>query len=111
MLTTKDAKKKALKELEGLKKELLKAGPRSVSVDALATYLNSLPLFKRIIYISREKGILQIYYSNMTLTIYIKSGIIQLDDKFDLWNEEETGFIGTFTSKTLQMECTGKELE
>lgn len=101
-MTVKDAKKKALKELEGLKKEL---DGRKMQLSELESHLHSLPLFNRVIYKSQENGILEVLYSNMTLKIYVKSGIISLDEKVDLWNEEGGGFLGTFTLKTLGLEC------
>ncbi len=100
---TKEAKKKALTELAALKKSLKGVNP---DLDAVRTHLNSLPLFNRVTYSSREKGELRISYSNMTLTIYVKSGNIILDNRFDLWNESGVGYVGSFTDKTLQMECS-----
>ena len=105
----KDAKKKALTELEKLKKELQ---GRRMGLQDLEDHLLQLPLTHRIIYKSLENGVLQVYYGSMTLTFRAKSGIIEIDEKFDLWNEDGVGFIGTFTSKTLKMECSsGKELD
>ena len=100
---TKEAKKKALTELAALKKSLKGVNP---DLDAVRTHLNSLPLFNRFTYESREKGELRLSYSNMTLTIYIKNGNIILDNHFDLWNESGVGYVGSFTDKTLQMECS-----
>lgn len=98
----KEAKKAALTELEGLKKELKGVKP---DLDALEQHLTHLPLFHRIIYKSQEKALLQVYYASMTLTFSIKSGIITIENKIDLWNKDGVGFIGTFTPKTLRLEC------
>lgn len=101
MMNLKETKKLALTELERLKKELKGID----SLPDLESHLSHLPLFHRIIYKSVEKGVLEAYYGSMTLKFYVKSGIISLDEKVDLWNEDGVGYIGTFTSKTLQMEC------
>lgn len=101
-MTSKDLKKKAIKEIEGVKKEL---DGRKMSLAELESRVSHLPLFNRVIYKSVKDGILEVIYSNMTLKFYVKSGIISLDEKVDLWNEDGVGYIGTFTSKTLQMEC------
>lgn len=102
-MTTKDIKKTALKELEGLKKALKGVDP---DLDAVELTLSQLPLFHRILYRSDKKGILEIYYGHMTLKIIIKCDIIDINEKVELWNGEEPGFLGTFTPKTLKMECT-----
>ena len=98
----KEAKKAALKELEGLRKELKGLPP---DLDALEQHLSHLPLFHRIIYKSRESGILEAYYGHMTLKFLLKCGIIELSEKVELWNEDGIGYIGAFTPKTLQLEC------
>ena len=98
----KEAKKAALTELEGLKKELKGVNP---DLDALEQHLTHLPLFHRIIYKSQEKALLQVYYGSMTLTFSIKSGIISLDENVEVWNKDGIGYIGNFTPKTLKLEC------
>lgn len=101
----KEAKKLALKELEGLKKSLKGVNP---DLDAIETHLNSLPLFHRVIYRSDKKGELEIYYGSMTLKIFINCGIININEHLELWNGDGQGFLGTFTPKTLGMECSGE---
>lgn len=101
-MAAKDAKKTALTELEQLKKGLKGLDP---DLDKLESHLSHLPLFHRTIYKSQEKAILQVYYGTMTLTFCLKNGIIELTEKVELWNEDGVGYIGTFTPKTLKMEC------
>ena len=108
-MMTKDAKKKAIKELELVRKELDGA---KMQLDQLESHLHSLPLFHRVIYKSKKDGILEAVYSNMTLKFYVKSGIIQLDSQFMLWNENLTGYVGRYSLRTLKMECSdGEELD
>lgn len=103
------AKKKAAKEFDGVRKELDGA---KMDLDQLESHLTHLPLFHRVIYKSVEKGILEAVYSNMTLKFYVKSGIIQLDSQFMLWNENLTGYVGRYSLRTLKMECSdGEELD
>lgn len=102
-MTAKDVKKKALKELEGLKKSLKGVNP---DLDAVELTLSQLPLFKRILYRSDSRGILEIYYGDMTLKILVKDGIISINECVEVWNSDGVGFIGTFTAKTLKMECS-----
>ena len=103
MTAAKDIKKKALKELEGLKKALKEADP---DLDAVEVILSQLPLFHRILYRSNKKGVLEIYYGHMTLKIIIKCGIIEINERIELWNSEESGYLGIFTPKTLKLECS-----
>ena len=97
----KDAKKLALTELKKLQKDLAGIQP---DIPAIKTYLSSSPLFKRFLYTGCNE--LQVYYSNMTLTIYIKDGNILVNDKIDLWDSSGVGFIGSFTNKTLKLESS-----
>lgn len=100
-MIVKEAKNLALTELEGLKKEI---EGKKMNLDQLESHLNSLPNFHRILYKSQEKALLEVYYGHITLKIYVKCGIISLDNQVSVW-EEDCGFIGTFTPKTLKMEC------
>lgn len=102
-MTSKDLKKKAIKEIEGVKKEL---DGRKMSLAELESHLSHLPLFHRVIYKSVKDGVLEVIYSNMTLKFLVKSGIIQLDEKVDLWNDDLIGYIGRYTISTLKMECS-----
>ena len=102
-MTSKDLKKKAIKEIEGVKKEL---DGRKMSLAELESRVSHLPLFNRVIYNSVKDGILEVIYSNMTLKFLVKSGIIQLDEKVDLWNDDLIGYIGRYTISTLRMECS-----
>lgn len=101
-MNPKEAKKLALKELERLKKTLKGVHPDLAS---LHNHLSQLPQLDRFTYESKENGVLKAHYAHMTLTFYIKSGNIILDKSFDLWNDSGIGFIGTFTDKTLKLEC------
>lgn len=101
-MIAKEAKNLALTELEGLKKDI---EGRKMQLDQLESHLNSLPNFHRILYKSQEKALLEVYYGHITLKIYVKCGIISLDNQVSVWEEDGNGFIGTFTPKTLQMEC------
>jgi hypothetical protein len=95
------AKKTAIKELEELKKEL---DGRKMSLNQLESHLKHLTPYNRTLYKSVERGILEVYYGSMTLRFYVKSGIISLDEKIGLWNENGIGYVGQFTLKTLQLE-------
>lgn len=95
-------KKAALTQLELLKKEVKGI---DADLDKLESHLTHLPLFHRTIYKSQEKALLQVYYGSMTLTFCLKNGNIELLEKVDLWNEDGVGYIGTFTPKTLKLEC------
>ena len=102
MMNPKDAKKRALTELERLKKEVKGID----DLDKLESHLSHLPLFHRILYKSTANGALYAYYDCMTLKFFLKNDIIVIDEKVDLWNEDGTGYIGQFTPKTLQLECS-----
>lgn len=100
-MITKDAKKLALTELEKLKKSLKDV---DANIPSIRAFLQSSPLFKRVLFSSSDT--LTIFYSNMTLTIYIKDGNILVNDKIDLWDSSGVGFIGSFTNKTLKLESS-----
>lgn len=98
-------KKRAVKELAGLKK-LIQSCP--ASFDALEQLLSQQPLYKRTILRYDSRGEMSAYYSNMILTFHIKSGNIIIGDIVSIWDDSGTGFIGSFTAKTLQMEGSGE---
>lgn len=100
-MITKDVKKLALTELEKLKKSLKDV---DANIPSIRAFLQSTPLFKRVLFSSSDT--LTIFYSNMTLTIYIEDGNILVNDRFGLWSESGVGFVGSFTTKTLKLECS-----
>ena len=95
-------KNEAKKELEEVRKDV---EGRKMNLDQLESHLTSLPNFHRIIYKSQEKACLEAYIGHITLKFYVKCGIISIDNQVSVWGEDGIGFIGTFTPKTLQMEC------
>ena len=101
----KSYKKEILKELEALKKKLKGLDP---TLDALQLYLTQQPLYHRTLTRYDSKGEMTVYYGNMTLTFYLKSDNIIIGDVFELWDDSGTGFVGSFTIKTLQMEGSGE---
>ena len=98
-------KKEILDELETLKKLADRAGG---SFDALQLALTHDKSFRRILFRSDTAGQLMVYYGNFTLTFYLKSGNIIVGDVLNVWDSSGTGFVGSFTAKTLQMESSGE---
>lgn len=98
-------KKEVLKELEVLKKKLKGLDP---DLDALQLMLSQDKLYHRTLTRYDSKGEMTIYYGNMTLTFYLKSGNIIIGDIVNIWDNSGTGFVGSFTERTLQMESSGE---
>lgn len=101
----KNYKNNILKELEALKKKLKGLNP---DLDALQLMLSQDKLYHRTLTRYDSKGEMTVYYGDITLTFYLKSGNIIIGDVFELWDDSGTGFIGSFTIKTLQMEGSGE---
>ena len=101
----KNYKKELLREIKRVK-----TGVSSLhrDFDALQLYLSQQPLYKRILTRYDSKGEMTVLYGDMTLTFYLKSGNIIVGDIFQLWDVSGTGFVGSFTAKTLQMEGSGE---
>ena len=98
-------KKEILKELKRVKSDL---SSLDGDFDALQLYLSRQPLYKRTMTRYDSRGEMTVLYGDLTLTFYIKSGNIIIGDVFELWNCSGTGYIGSFTSRTLQMESSGE---
>ena len=98
-------KKEILDELETLKKLADRAGG---SFDALQLALTHDKSFRRILFRSDTAGQLMVYYDNFTLTFYLKCDNIIIGDIVNIWDNSGTGFVGSFTERTLQMEGSGE---
>lgn len=101
----KNYKNNILKELKRLKKDIKELSP---DLDSLELYLKKSTQFHRTLTRYDSKGEMTVYYGDFTLTFYIKSGNIIIGDVFELWNTSGTGFVGSFTERTLQMEGSGE---
>lgn len=104
-MTVKELKAKALKEYKELKRLIKKEPP--VFKDFYEN-LKQYPLFKRYTYISEKNEYCEFHYSNMTLSFKVNCGIIELNSNIKLWNENDIGFVGDYTEKTLSMESSSK---
>lgn len=100
-----EVRKRTVKELKELRKLV---GSIPASFDALQDALSRDNLFKKTIWRCDSKGEMSVNYDNLTLTFYLKNGIITVGDIVSIWDDSGTGFIGSFTARTLQMESSGE---
>ena len=97
--------KQAIKKYNELKK-LLKKEPADFHI--LYENLRNYEHFKNYVESRESRGSLVFNYANMTLTILVKNGIINLQNTIQLWNENGVGWVGEFTYKTLSMEISNE---